>query len=32
MIPKIPAAMWCDATPPGLNGLNPSGPHAGETG
>jgi len=29
--PKIPAAIWCDAIPPGLNGLNPSAPHAGAT-
>ena len=30
-MPKIPAAIWCEAIPPGLNGLNPSGPHAGAT-
>ena len=30
--PRIPAAIWCDATPLGLNGLNPSGPQAGATG
>jgi len=23
--------MWCDAIPPGLNGLNPSAPQAGAT-
>ena len=31
-IPNVPAAIWWEATPPGLNGLNPSGPHAGATG
>ena len=30
--PKIPAAIWCEATPIGLNGLKPSGPNAGATG
>ena len=30
--PRIPAAIWCEATPLGLNGLNPSGPQAGATG
>jgi len=29
--PNIPAAIWCEAIPPGLNGLNPSGPQAGAT-
>jgi hypothetical protein len=29
--PKVPFAIWCEATPPGLNGLK-SGPQAGATG
>jgi len=32
IIPKTPAAMWCEAIPPGLYGSKPSGPQAGETG
>ena len=31
-MPPIPAAMWCDAIPPGLNGSKPSAPQAGVIG
>ena len=29
MMPTMPAAMWWATMPPGLKGLNPSGPQAG---
>jgi len=29
--PKIPAAIWCAAIPPGLNGSKPSAPQDGVT-